>query len=259
MGDVIKSVGKAVSSVGKVVSNVFKGFGKTLTGSGPSVVQVVPPGANKAFSILDNLASTYNPSSIQSIINSTIPTQALQNLANEISNLGNIDRYGYKALNQILMADTISGFNKALQNVRNIDQIVNNKLNQTNTALALGGLINTPALQRTQSDIISNLNFEKANRLGSLLSQRANTLSGLMKTPYVIDSAEISNIGARVGAISDISRLNMERALLPFDIQLKLAQAYTGIPVDAIVKPGQPGLLQSIAPAVTTWALNKWL
>lgn len=252
MGSVVKSVGKAVRNVGKSV-------GKAIIGSAPSVEQVKSPGADKAFSILDNLASTYNLSSIQSIINSTIPTQALQNLANEIYNLDNIDRYGYKALTQSLMADTISSFNEALQNVKNIDQIVNNKLNQANSALALGGLINTPALQRTQSDIISNLNFEKANRLGSLLSQRADTLSGLMKTPYAIDSAEISNIGARFGAISDISRFSLEQALLPFDMQLKLAQAYAGIPVDTIVKPGQPGLLQSIAPALTMWGLNKWL
>ena len=102
-------------------------------------------------------------------------------------------------------------------------------------------------------------NFEKADRLGSLLSQRADTLSGLMKTPYVIDNAEISNIGARFGVISDIHRFGLEQALLPFDMQLKLAQAYAGIPVDTIVKPGRPGLLQSIAPALTTWALNKRL
>lgn len=253
------TLGKIGLGLGAASALSGKGLGETLTGSQPSVEQLTPPGADKAFSILDNLASTYNLSSIQSIINSTFPTQTLQNLADEISNLDNIDRYGYKALNQSLMADTMGGFSEALQNVRDIDQIVNNKLNQTNTALALGGLINTPALQRTQADIISNLNFEKADRLGSLLSQRANTLSGLMKTPYAIDSAEISNIGARLGAITDIHRFGIEQALLPFDIQLKLAQAYTGIPVDTIVKPGQPGLLQTIAPALTTWALNKWL
>ena len=232
------------------------------------VEQSISPFALKSSAVLDELRSKYNdayftnlsntltsPSLVNTLISRTLndPYEAI--VKSQFSNLDDMSLGRIGALGNI-GSDIFFKFDDIYKNVNNIDSIVENRLSKTNTALAMAGLLNTPATQRTQADIISELNFQKAGILNDILksktaitesfSKQFGDLSGLYNElsiqPYKLDVLRGQSLSSILNALSSADAIKLQNALLPFDMQLKIALAYAGVPVDTVVNPGRQGL-----------------
>jgi hypothetical protein len=284
MSGVVKTVGKVFKGVGKAVGSVVSGVGKTLFGEAPSVETRISPFAQKGAGILDDLNNMYSTGYLRNISNQMIsPSQYfspdyIKNVYNasirDISGIKSesnrlydklfLNTYNFGKNIETGLLGVANKFDEAYNTVSNIDNIVANQLAKTNTALAVGGLANTSAIQRTQADIISSLNFEKGKYMSDILSRKAGvlegagsfglstrkTLEGILGDKYNIQTQltelPFKNLQATFGLFDSYNAGIMDKELLPFDVRMKLAQAYFGVPVDTVIKQGRQGILPAL-------------
>jgi len=287
MGGVVKAVGKVVGGIGKAVGKVVGGIGKTVFGEAPSVETRISPFAQKGAGILDELSNIYNINNLRNISNQMIsPSQyfspdyikniynasirdisGMKSESNRLFNKLFLNTYNFGKNIETSLLGVANKFDEAYNLVSNIDNIVANQLAKTNTALAVGGLANTPALQRTQADIISSLNFEKGKYMSDILSRKAGviegagsfglntrkTLAGILGDKYNLQTQltelPLKNLQTTFSLFDSYNAGIINKELLPFDMRMRIAQAYFGVPVDNIVKPGRQGILPIIAEA----------
>ena len=284
-------MGGVVKSVGKAVGKIFKGVKNVVLGKDPSVETRISPFAQKGAGILDELSNIYNINNLRNISNRMIsPSQYfspdyIKNIYNasirDISGIKSesnrlydklfLNTYNFGKNIETGLLGVANKFDEAYNLVSNIDNIVANQLAKTNTALSVGGLTNTPALQRTQADIVSSLNFEKGKYMSDILSRKAGviegagsfglntrkTLEGILGDKYNIQTQltelPFKNLQATFGLFDSYNTGIMNKELLPFDVRMKLAQAYFGVPVANIVKPGTQGILPALVDAYKTY------
>jgi hypothetical protein len=283
MGGVVKSVGKVIGGVGKAVGRVVNDVKDVVIGKEPSIETRISPFAYKGAGILDELSNIYSIGNLRNISNQMIsPSQyfspdyiksiydtsirdisGMKSESNRLFNKLFSNTYKFGKNIETGLLGVANKFDEAYNLVSNIDNIVANQLAKTNTVLAVGGLANTPALQRTQADIISSLNFEKSKYMSDILSRKAGvledagsfglntrkTLEGILGDKYNLQTQltelPFKNLEATFGLFDSYDTGIINKEFLPLDLRMKLAQAYFGVPVDNIVKPGTQGLLQA--------------
>ena len=215
------------------MGGIVKSVGKFLFGESPKVVTSVSPFAGRTVSIFDSLSSTYNQDYFKN--NTLFGVGDLRNLANLITSNFNSTITPYLSGIDEVIANYKNIYNEA----GNIEQLVQNAINKSNTSLAFAGLLNTPANQRTISDIVSKLNFDK---LG--LQNQINT--NLAEAIFKSQPAKMNSILNYVNSLTGLNDIALHNALLPFETQYKIAMGYSGIPVNTVVKPGTSGLIPSL-------------
>ncbi|MGC8869629.1 MAG: hypothetical protein ACP5PT_00865 [Brevinematia bacterium] len=216
--------------------------GKFLFGSAPKASQQISPFSYQGASVLDELNRIYNTSALQNIASkySFLSTEDLVKMFTEDKAPAFFDT------SKKIGEDLLSKSDEIYNQVKNTDNLIQNQLSKTNTSLSLAGLLNTGAVQRTQSDIISNINFEKSKLLSGLLDQRA----ALSRVPYELDTAKAGTFSTFIATLEGAKNYGLSTEFLPFDTRMKIAQGYFGVPVDTVVTGGQSGLLTPILSAV---------
>lgn len=251
------SIGKALGSIGNAIGGILGGGagalfsaggsllggllgGKTLTGSPGGISVVTPPNVDKAVGIVNSLLNQVPTISTNY---SNIMGNYLQKAEDSFTQLPGVLRsYANTSKSEI---------NNIYQNLLSSAQnVYQSEWEKSRQALGLAGMLNTPALLQTQTDLMNKLQYDVlSNKAQTDTNIETSLLSSLMKLASAQPDFYLS-IGRE--------KAQIDPTLKQFDLQLGLAQTLMGAPYKIIETPPQKGILSDILQTIGNVPASTW-
>lgn len=234
------AIGSVLGSVaGPLIGGLFGGS-KSVTGTPAGVTAVSSPAADKAVSIINSLLSQTPTFSTQysNIMNNYInrAEASFEHLPQTIRD------YGFTARSNI---DSL--YDRLFSSMQNV---YNTEWEKSRQALGLSGMLNTPALLQTQTDLMNNLQY-------NILSKKTADDVSIEKSIFS-DLVRIAT--SQPDFYSNLGKMKIETdpTLKQFDVKLGLAKTLMGVPYHFVNTPAQPGLLPSIIQGLGSVPTSTW-